>query len=69
MELVLWEKKFLAFLSEGERQGYINEGFLGRVGEGLGRVIPLIGGSSCEECKEGMKVVLKGVREEGKRWW
>ena len=73
MELVLWEKNFLVFLSEGERQGYINEGFLGRVveggGAGLGRVIPLIGGSSCEEYREGMKVVLRGVREEGKRWW
>ena len=53
----------MAFLSAGERQGYINAGFLGWVGVGLGRVIPLIGGSSCEECKEGMKVVVRGVRK------
>lgn len=34
MELVIWEKNFFVLLSEGERQGYINEGFLGGVGEG-----------------------------------
>ena len=34
------EEFFFVFLSEGERQGYINEGFLDRVGEGGGEGYP-----------------------------